>query len=119
MNPTWLISGQSVCSGCGFEDMSYWLPELLTNVTRVPGLTVTVDGEIRPSAPMVIVVDDVPLVPPPPVVPPPLVAPPPADGDVGLSPPEQASAVMASVAARTPAMAQVRVVVRVLRMGPQ
>ena len=86
--------------------MSCALPDWLTKVTRVPGLTVIVDGETRPSAPMVMVVV---VVPPPPVVPPPVVVPPPLDGDVGLSPPEHASAVMATAAAARPAAPQVRV----------
>ena len=42
--PTEPISLQSVCSGCGSDDMSWLRESLLTNVTRQPGLTVTAFG---------------------------------------------------------------------------
>src|SRR5438034_8022181 len=35
-NPTSLISGQSVCSGCGFENISCVRESLLTKVTWLP-----------------------------------------------------------------------------------
>src|SRR5262245_27304913 len=68
MNPT-LISGQSVCSGCGFEFMSCGRLSLLTNVTREPAATVTALGDTRAD---VIVIVAAPVPPPP-------------DGAVGLS----------------------------------
>src|SRR5690349_18787919 len=83
MKPT-LISGQSVCSGCGFEFMSCGRLSLLTNVTREPAATVMVFGE-TPAAVIVIVPATVP--PPPPPLPP---APP--EGLLGLSLPPHADA---------------------------
>ncbi len=47
-NPTWLISGQSVCSGCGSDSMSCGRLSLLMNVTREPAEIVTVFGETMP-----------------------------------------------------------------------
>src|SRR4030095_5415062 len=88
MKPT-LISGQSVCCGCGSEFISCGRLSLLTNVTRDPGATVTFFGD-TPLAVIVIVAATVPPVPPPP-------PPPPPEGPVpGLSLPPQADANSAS-----------------------
>ena len=46
--PTWLISGQSVCSGCGSDSMSCGRLSLFTKVTRVPAGTVNVFGDTIP-----------------------------------------------------------------------
>src|SRR5262245_15928543 len=64
--PTAAISGQSVCSGCGSDDMSWAREWLFTKVTRPPRLIVTVDGLTLPLAPIVIVAESVAV--PPPVV---------------------------------------------------
>src|SRR5215475_2865691 len=42
--PTWLISGQSVCSGCGSDAMSCGRVSLLTNRTWLPRGTTTFFG---------------------------------------------------------------------------
>src|SRR5262249_33907445 len=70
-----LISGRSVCWGCGSEFMSCGRLSLLTNVTREPAATVTALGE-TPAA-VIVIVAAVPVPPPPPPQPP--------DGAVGLS----------------------------------
>ena len=54
MKPT-VMSGQSVCSGCGSDDMSCGGESLLTNVTREPTATVMSRGD-TPADVMVIVV---------------------------------------------------------------
>src|SRR6266478_5090166 len=43
-NPTSLISGQSVCSGCGFENISCVRESLLTKVTWLPLAIVMLRG---------------------------------------------------------------------------
>src|SRR6266542_7093518 len=55
-NPTWLISGQSLCSGCGSEFIVWFLESLLTKVTWVPRGTVMFCGQTE-LLEMVIVVD--------------------------------------------------------------
>src|SRR5579862_3067990 len=45
MKPTWLMSGQSVCSGCGSDSMSCESLSLLMNVTRLPWTMVTIFGD--------------------------------------------------------------------------
>src|SRR5688572_12008859 len=49
------MGGQSVCSGCGSDDMSCGRLWLFTKVTRPPSAMETVAGVTRPSAPMVMV----------------------------------------------------------------
>lgn len=54
MKPIVLISGQSVCSGCGSDDICRLRVSLLTKSTRVPGETVSMAG-LTPADVMVIV----------------------------------------------------------------
>src|SRR5205823_2257100 len=56
MRSTSLIAGQSVCSGCGSESISWIRVSLFTNVTRVPAGIVNVFGDTTPPAAIVIVV---------------------------------------------------------------
>src|SRR5436190_8597160 len=87
--PTVLISGQSVCAGCGSDVMLCARESLLTNRTRVPGEMVHCVA-LTPAAVMVMVVD----VPPPP----------PGDGDGGDPPPQAARGMTISAGSslRTP-----------------
>jgi hypothetical protein len=74
---------------------------LLIIVTRPPRVIVTVDGDTRPSVPMVMVAESVGVPP----VPPPVEPPPPVDGLVGVLelPPHAAAAATTNAAAATPA----------------
>jgi hypothetical protein len=77
MVPTALISGQSVCWGCGSESISCVLPLLFTKLTLWPTDIVTVFG-LTPLGPIVIVAPLGPGPPPGPVggvPPPPLLSP--------------------------------------------